>query len=300
MSSSFEGVISYINANGDELFFDHRSPYPIIEKSGWNAPPITHVFDEVPEVAGAFYKGIKTSSRLVNIKVRIKGRSPEELRSNRDTLLGHIHPSLGEGYFIVRYVDGTDRVLNCRYAGGISEVADNNMTLGGSGDDFYHEMALSFQANNNPWWLDYPPTVTEYGTTSGITFFPFFPLRVSPSSIFGRYTINNPGDVACWPIWDIYGPGSEITLVNETYSPAKRLELLTTYTLLNGESIHIDTSPFIKTIEDQAGTNIFPELENDAEMWALLPGDNDVYLQMASTSANSSLSLTMSPPHMGP
>lgn len=285
-------IISFVNANGIETYFDVRSGFIIYQRGNMNMPPLEHIRAEVPELSGSRLLGIKTNTREISLGIYIMGNTTEDYRDKKRLLESRLDPNLGDGYLLVRYPNGGDRKIACRYADGlgIGESVDEN-------GPNWTKAALLFLCHD-PYFYNITPTTADYTSTpSSRTFFPIFPLRLVSSSIFGRYTINNPGDVEAWPIWTITGPGSNITLRNDT--TGERIAFSDGFSLSDGESVVIDTRRFIKSVT-VGSENVFDQINfPSSTLWALAPGDNDVWLEMGATGVDSLLHLTYYPTYNG-
>lgn len=126
-------------------------------------------------------------------------------------------------------------------------------------------------------------------------FFPIFPLTLVNSSLFASLTVANDGDVVAWPIWTIEGPGSSISIRNQSTGA---ILSLTGVSLLAGESIQIDTRPNRRSIT-KAGVNLFPYLSSTSTLWSLQRGDNGIQVEMGGTTDASRTTLRFTERYLG-
>ena len=141
----------------------------------------------------------------------------------------------------------------------------------------------------DPYWYDTADIVNTY--VSGGTppaFFPFFPLRLSSSSVFASPVVVNDGDVEAWPVWTIVGPGSAIVLRNLTVGSVLSLPV----TLGVDEAVTIDTRPGVKTVRNSSGLSLFGSLTWDSALAALVKGPNTLALEMSGATPASSIMLS--------
>jgi hypothetical protein len=174
---------------------------------------------------------------------------------------------------------GITRELRCRpYS--ITNVRERETTA---------TVILSFLACD-PYW--YAPTIVSAVYTSAIqaTFFPFFPLKLSSSAVFNKITVSNPG-VETWPIWTITGPGENLNLHNITTDD----QLALTTSLAAGDKLIIDTRSLIKTVLKNGSINCFGDISDSSRLWPLADGDNDIWLELSNTNANSRVQLDYTP-----
>lgn len=190
---------------------------------------------------------------------------------------------LGEGTLRVQRDDGVERELrSCYYRDGLRE---QNLP----GDAL--RTVLSFDALD-PYWYATADINVEY-TNAGTptpSFFPFFPLRLLYSQIVDSQIINNPG-VECWPIWTITGPGSSLSLVNQTTGKTT----IWTGTLTAADVLEIDTRPLFKTIRKN-GANAWSNVPaSTSELWSLATGDNSILVTMTDVTVETVARLTFTP-----
>src|SRR5438045_1968958 len=93
-------------------------------------------------------------------------------------------------YFVS--ADGTTMLLSDEDNGG-QVFQKGILSFRGFDPYFYakNEITIDLSLNNNP-----------------ISFFPFFPLRLGPSEVFGSTLATNSGEIDAWPVWTVVGPGT--------------------------------------------------------------------------------------------
>jgi hypothetical protein len=96
-------------------------------------------------------------------------------------------------------------------------------------------------------------------------------------------TILNDGDVEVWPVIQIAGPGSAITLRNLTTG---KFMQFTSLALTAGEAVTIDTRD--KTVLKSDNTSVYSDLSATSSMWSLPVGTNAIRLEMGNAIAGSS------------
>lgn len=270
-------TLTWIDADGNSYDLSGQTDREwLLGTQGRFMPPFRFVENEVPLQPGARLRTVKTLPREVDIPLLFKAASETALRTLVRDYLHRFNPGRGDGKLRVTAPGGDQRELNCRYAGGMQLVE------AGEKFGFRQRMVLTFRAFD-PYWYATSDTTDTYTTGTPATFFPFFPLRLTSSTIFASPTINNTGDVECWPVWTITGPGSSIALRNLTTD--KLISLSTT--LAAGETITIDTRPGKKTVTKNDGTNLYGDLSSDSELWPLERGNNSVQIEMSSATSAS-------------
>ncbi len=254
------------------------------QTQGRFAPPSRFVADVSPMQPGSVVRNIRHESRRVVVPVIIEGTDPADLRSNIRDLNFALDPNRGKGTLKVTGPGGTQRITYAYLEDGMGLDESLDSTVGRT----WQRASLQFFCEE-PYWLDASPTSStiEYNTTTA-TFFPFFPLRLLSSSVFGSTTIDNDGDVATWPRWTITGPGTAIYLKNLTTGKTLALDV----TLAANESVVIDTTPGVRTITKNDGSSLFANQEADSILWPLARGSNSVQLEMSSADVGSSIAFT--------
>lgn len=246
-------------------------------------PPFGFVEDETPNREGARIRRVKVPPREVTVPMLFFGDTSTGLRDQLRILAHRLNPLAGDGR--LQSVDPAGRVreLTCRYSQGFE--GDESTADGGL---LSLAAVLVFRAAEDPYWHDRDATVLEFGTGSPPAFFPFFPLTLAGSTIVGGITIENPGDIEAWPIWTITGPGSGLTLTNDT--TGESLELSTV--LGGGDTLTIDTTPGVKTVTLYDGSNLYGDLSSGPSLWPLAPGENHVSVTFTDSTADSLVSLS--------
>jgi len=218
---------------------------------------------ETWRVGGQLVKSAyRQEKRALDLPFLFKAATETALLANVQTILSVL--SAGEGTLRVTRNDGTVRELyRCYYVAGLGEKGWLKVA----------EAVLSFDALD-PYWYSTVPTIEVFASGSVVSFFPFFPLLLTSSSIVERKTINNPGLIA-WPFWSIYGPGLNPSIINHTTGE----QLTLNCSLSASDILTIDTSPLAKTVQIN-GANAYQYLTAASVLFGLLPGDNDISVQM--------------------
>ncbi|WP_129692313.1 phage distal tail protein [Gottfriedia acidiceleris] len=280
----------WIDANGTEYSFDTSNMKVLLGMRGKFMPPIEYVEDEIPLQPGAVLRAFKVKPRDIDIPLFIKASSEIELRNLVRSTLRMVNPLKRDGQIKVVSSDGSQRVLNCRYTGGFEgdEGQENSGIL-------WQKTLLTFRAFD-PFWYDSSTVVQTFTTGQPATFFPFFPLRLSSSTVFADIAINNRGDVETYPEWIVKGPGDGIVIRNLTTGEVINLNT----TLSIGETLIINTKPLKKSIKKTDGTNLFSSQSDDSSFWALQPGQNSIRIEMSNATTDSSVQLSYTPRYWSP
>jgi len=219
-------------------------------------------------------KAASEAALLANLQTMMNVLTSDTLRSDgfdQDTAILQVTKN-----------DASVRQLQrCFYVGGLDEKAWINGM----------ESVISFDALD-PYWYD--PTAVEVTFSSGETpsmlFFPLPPLYLAPSAVFAEQSVVNPGAEA-WPIWTISGPGSSISLINQTTGR----KVMWTGTLMIDDELEIDTRPLHKTVRLN-GENAWDSVPiSYADLWPLAAGPNALMVTIANSTGDTSAVLSYNP-----
>lgn len=249
-------------------------------------PPFSFTEEDVPFQPGSRLRQVNVKAREIDLPLEINAVATSDLRNTLRKLMNYFNPLKGDGVLKCTAEDGTQRLLNCRYSGGL-EIQESGQT--------WQRIVLVLKAFD-PYWYDSNTIVQTFTTGQPATFFPFFPLRLSSSTVFADISISNTGDVETWPEWIINGPGNSIYLRNLTTG-----ELINLNTSLGiGEIITVSTKSGKKTIKKGDGTNLFSTLSDDSSLWSLQPDTNNIRIEMSNATSQSSVQLSYQNRYWGP
>jgi len=101
-------------------------------------------------------------------------------------------------------------------------------------------------------------------------------LRLSSSQVLGSVLLENTGNVASYPTWEIYGPGSNVVAIGPT---GDRWEW--NGSLASGEMLTIDSRQ--ATAIDGTGTSRYASFAPAPRFWAVPPGISTANVTMVGT-----------------
>lgn len=249
------------------------------DATGRFMPPVQHEEDGVPGQPGGRHRASRHAIREFTIKVVMEAADEPTLRQVVRTIVAAINPAKSDSPGAIRVTSplGDVREIPCYYSGGLDMQEQVEM----SGPQM-QAAAVTFRSYEPYWRETSDSTAGPFSVGVVPTYFPIFPIRLTSSQIAVDAVINNDGDVDCWPVWTINGPGGVITLRNLTTGLSI---VFSTTTLGTGESISIDTRPGAKSATKQDGTNLWPDLSLASELWPLVPGANQIRLEMSGVTA---------------
>lgn len=241
--------------------------------TGFDMPPVTLFTDGTPGLAGASWQGGHDDVRTVFLPIYTEGATRAEAVNTRREFLRSLHWARGAATICVAEADGYRRYLDCVYTGG----AEGSEGQGDSGQH-WTTYGLTLQAIDNPYWYGDLITPSSWAVADPRPFFPLNPgvFTLSASNVLGETVIDNVGDVDAYPIWELIGPATQLTLRRGTRT------FQINATLATGEVLVIDTNKKQQTIIDNHGNNRWSDVQVGAiDLWPLAPGNNAVTIEVA-------------------
>lgn len=238
-------------------------------------PPVSLQSVRVPQAQGGRFRGARHDERLLTLPVVVPsaGSGRAELRRWARAL----DPVKGEGTITVVQGDNAGRQLVCAYEAGLEEWSEEGYPGLGL-------TTLAFRAAD-PYWQDAAESSLNANINSkAFTWFPFLPLVLGASDVFAAVTITNDGDVQAWPVITTLGPGTDLTLTNQTTGLAWHL----TGSIASGSTLVVDHRPGHKAARLD-GNNVFGRLDDASALWPLEPGPNRIAIGFASGTAASNV-----------
>lgn len=278
-------TLTWIDPGGAAFPFDGSANYTALwGRQGAFAPPVSVIGQETPLQPGERVRFVKTTARAVRVPLLVRAQDEATLASVRRALRYALNPNRGAGTLQMLAADGVTRQLTAYCDGGYE--GDETETNRGPG---YLVLPLAFKALD-PYWYDLNATVLAFSPAGAVAFFqtPMLPVHLSPSGISSSFTVQNTGDVPCWPVWTITGPGTNPTLTNNTTGKS----IVMTVTLTGGQTITIDTRPGAKTVTREDGSLHYAYLSFTSSLWPLIVGANNIALSMTGTTSASGLQLS--------
>lgn len=239
---------------------------------------------------GSRLRHVQPLERIITLPLLVQGADHMEFITRWRALARAFTRTLREGPGVLEFArpDGSRRQIDCVYEGGFdtSGAAYSGITS--------DTMAVSLYCED-PYWVDPVPQVVhrEYDGAADDFFVPY--PSISSGQVLGSTTVENPGDVDVWPIWNISGPAAGITFTHAdsgeafTLTPSAIGQSLTV-----GESVTVNTDPVSVRAND--GSNWVGALNwPGAILWGLRPGLNSVSFVLGSADVGSAVDLVYHP-----
>lgn len=255
------------------------------DMNGRYMPPVSFLTDKLPGRDGDVLRHTRLEPRTVVLPINVLATcvtgtsSLAQVQTSLSDLVYAMLPTRGDGTLRVTNANGQQRDLTCRYAGGL-EMPEK---FGGTSSIKYQKATVSFIAHD-PYWTSTSTTVIDFLSADAVNFFPFFPLHLSTSQIVASEFVPNPGTVESWPVWTIYGPGTNIVLLNPNTGERMDFSNAGGLDIPASETVIINTTPGIKSVtRGSDGANLWQYLTDDSTLWPIPAGGTQVQLQMAGT-----------------
>jgi len=259
-------------ANADEITFDNDTYVLNPSLLGLGIPPTSVRIDESSR-AGGVWRNTRRAVRNIDLPVTVFGANALAVETNVRRLSRLTQDTLGPTILTVLR-DAGDLTMKLHYTGGAE------LKYGGAdGGDQWARLVLSFQAPQ-PFWES--ATEESFSVTSGATGRGLLPqlskLRISSSQSLGTIDVDNTSDVSVFPIYEIAGPVTGLTVSNGVD------EWSFSTTILEGDLVEVDTRE--GTVTGTGGTNLYAILNSAPKLFSFPPGETTITIEGTSANAN--------------
>lgn len=243
---------------------------------GLDMPSYAVAQDESPGIDGYAVRQVRAQGKDISLPIAFfADDSRDGYLARRRAFIRSLNPKRGLGTLTVTQIDGEARTIGVLYASGM----EGDESLDAAGRRWCIN-SIIFNAPS-PYWLGAEVEET-WKTGDAGTFLPLLPLVVGDSQVLGAVTVDNNGDDDAFPVWTIEGPATSVTLTNNTTEQT----LVLTRTITSSDTIVIDTRQRQQTALLNGTTNLWPNLSDASELWALETGINDLNLSVAGSTTD--------------
>lgn len=253
---------------------------------------VRHTYGQrrTPGRAGARTTSVQAEPREIDLPILVQANSASELRERLRRLARAMQPTEGPGRLQVIQPTGESRWVDAWYVDGLEGSEAREAKLPGR----WFRGVIGLRADD-PYARSHPIRVGWSLAPATVGWFPIIPIRLSASGIGARRTISNPGDVDAFCTIRIQGPGRDLVVRNRTTGKVAHLD----YEIpADGPSaqITINTHRAAQSITDGYGINLFSYLtDDDPSLWSLLPGDNNIEVQLQSAGTSTEVIVEFEP-----
>ena len=228
---------------------------------------------ESPAMDGAAYQGFRAKSREVFLTLRVyhHAGSAEWVEYDRRFWRSMLpaNPSIGRGpgHLTVTAPDGSRRWLELypRHTGDHDFEVDPSR----KGWGVYGQYLTAYR----PYWTSDPIKSARFQQGGATSFFGGAkggygpPFVIGAGASFASAQISNPGDESAYPVWDLWGPFTEVSIG----VPGQQTTIK--HTVAAGQRLRVVTDPLEQTITDQDGRVVIPTMLGGAPFAMIPPGD---------------------------
>ena len=259
-------------ANGDSITFDDATYVLNPSLLGLGIPPTSVRIDESSR-SGGVWRNTRRGVRNIDLPVTVLGANALQVESNLRRLSRLTQDTLGPTT-LTALRDSGDLTMELHYVGG-AELEYG----GGAGGSQWARLVLSFQAPQ-PFWQS--ADEESFSITSGQTGRGLLPklsqLRVSSSQSLGIIDVNNTSDVPVFPVYEVAGPITGLTVSNGTESWGFDV------TIEEGDAVEVDTEA--GTVLGIDGVNRYSILAPAPKLFAFPPGQTTITVEGTETNLN--------------
>lgn len=251
------------------------STYNVIEFEGLGMAPVERFEQSGPAQDGATDRGYRLLPRNIRMFVRGEAGTPTQFHSRRERLIQMCRPSVNPIQLRWTFEDGTQRQIDCHYAGGL----DMPTTSAGRVGKWSFRDVIVLRAPD-PTFYDpngYSYQIPMAYSASGHTFPVTFPSTFGGTSVDSTVNLQMSGTSSWGSYPTIYATGLLTNLVITNQTTGKVLDF-TGNSIPSGNVWTIVTQWGAHSITNQAGTNQISKLTATSTLstFRLVEGDNSI------------------------
>lgn len=259
--------------------------------TGLGMLPVSFGTQKSTGVPGARVREVRHESREIDLPMFWQDASPAAITARVAALFRAVDPRRGEGTLRVKTGAGEWRDFPCRYVDGLG-----GDTSPETKQRAWRRFVLRFRADDDPYCYESAEVVETIARGTPRPFFSVAPLRVNTPALYARIPRTNGGDVDAWPVWTITGPGRDAGLFNATTGS----DTIVLASLGAGQTLTIDTRPRQRNrVRLGDGTSLFSALTPGSTLWPLVPGVNEVSVNVNEAGAGTSVALSWRRGYLG-
>ncbi|QXE39412.1 phage tail family protein [Streptomyces sp. GMY02] len=219
---------------------------------------------------GARYRGQRALSRTLDMPLDIVGRD----RRHLGTLVSRLARAVAGPCTLVAVDDE-----GARWSTSIVRTGGGDIELDGGYDV---ETVITWRAPD-PFFTADKVSRQAVGGDAGTPFLSAMAsLPLAASQAIGEIQLDNTGDADAYPVWEIYGPGRDLTLTAPDGDVLRWAGVLT-----STERLTVDTRA--GTVTDGQGVNRYADLASAPRFWTVPPGLSTANVQLLDTTAASKI-----------
>ena len=278
-----------LNAPND---FTYYGRYHLLKgATGHHGMSVKYLSDPVPGMAGEELRDEQRPVREIYMPIRVQGKDAAEFSVVKQALRRSLRPDNIIELWITNE-SGDTRVCYMKYLEGFDKAVDDdkrapnwmNIPLKLVGfDPYFYDIPGNEITHIIPYVVPTQPFL-EPGV-------PWFcnPWRIGMSGVNKQWVVINDGDEDAYPVWTIGGPGRAPRLDNITTG----LSFVLSYELAAGETVTMDFRDNAHTVESDVKGNLRKYMDlNLRAMWPLIPGPNEIAVELAKGLGTAAIEMT--------
>jgi hypothetical protein len=302
------------NGEGEEIpltnFSNSRWPGIVMMPgaTGLDAPPFELHADDSPNLDGGIFRDARAVAREIMLPIYLHGIDRRTIRDLKSRLVSNLNPK--KGFCVLKFIEGdaVPRYLRCYYKSGMegSEAVDQAGFT-------WKKFGIQLTAYD-PWFYSDDIQVAQWDFGGGEPFLStteaFYPLRLNAGMVSGSEVIvQNPGDVEAWPRWELTGPIKGFNFESPEFELPNGTKTKSSFgvtapgdgsnTIPGGRTLTVDTRPGFKSLRDDLGTNYWPELAPNPQLWAIPEGESTCTVDIVPGSSTAKVRLVFQPRYEG-
>ncbi|RPF45747.1 tail protein [Streptomyces sp. Ag109_G2-6] len=226
---------------------------------------------------GAAYRGRRVLPRDIDIPLDIVGRN----RAHLAELVTRLARVLADECTLT-YIDDA----GVRWSTPVRWIGGGSIDPGAGNRDV--QTVITLRAPSPYFLADSAQTVTIGGTTAAPFLSAMSSMPLSSSQAIGSAELTNDGDVAAYPVFQVYGPGDNFKAIG----PGGET-LWYTGSITSTGSITVDMGTGV--VRDGSGANVYRYLSTAPRFWSIPPGTSTISVSLLNTTTASRIVVSWRP-----
>ena len=258
MTNGIDPAITLLR-NGESLSLHALAGTTIrLGEEGLGLPPVRRLVERGPAQNGDTDVGYRLEPRILSFVLLQASEDVAGYWAARRALQRFLAPSTVPIRLRIDLPTGEARQLDVAYIGGLGWGSSDRLGTA-------HQTPIQLRAAD-PTFYDPVAQSVVYAVPSGAGAWTIpwdIPWGIGASTINTAQSVQTPGDWASYPVITVAGPIANLVITNDT--TGEKLDF-TGYTIANGDTFTIDTSPGVKSVTDQNGVRRIDKLTDDSDL----------------------------------
>lgn len=274
-----------LGANGDSIDFVNDGDFTLTDGlMGIGVPPVNVRIDDSAGDGGV-WRFTKRAVRDIDLPLLISGISEADVEAKLRRVANILHDHKGATTIIANYPTGESWEIKGHYTGGAeTQFGDDTKVT-------FCRWVVTLRCPT-PYWTR--TNSEQYNVGTGSTGRGLIPnlaeLQVSSSQALGVIEVENSGDVEAYPVWQLRGPSSTVTITDINTGK----QFIYDGVINTDETVIIDTNTGTVTDKD-TGANLYANLAASPKLFPIAAGISSVSIVATDADADTLISLAYQP-----